>query len=274
MIHKGERIAVGLSGGKDSTVLLHSLAALKKDLPFEIVAVTIDEGIKNYRERTLQIAKKECERLGIEHHVFSYKKEAGTTMDEVVEKRPDDIPCSHCGILRRYLLNKAAKEVNANKLATGHNLDDTAQTVLMNIMKNEPSRLARFNEPLIKNAKFIQRIKPLIVTPEREIAIYAILKNIELERIECPYAKWAFRGQVRRIVNEMEEKYPGTKFKIANSFLEMEDALRTKYIGKKEELKVCTECGEPTSRPICMFCTTVKLIRNSEPSLQSEKIAL
>lgn len=263
LLKKGDRIAVGLSGGKDSCVLLHSLAQLKKDLPFDIVAVTIDEGITNYREKTLKIAKRECETLNIEHVVFSYEKEAGKTMDEIVSKNPDDIPCSHCGILRRYLLNKAAREVKANKLATGHNLDDAAQTVLMNIMKNEPSRLARFNEPITKDSRFINRIKPLLLTPEREVALYALMKGIELEHMECPYAKWAFRGQVRRIVNEMEEKYPGTKFKIVNSFLEMEDALRSKYIQEKEELKTCTSCGEPSSRDFCMFCQTVKLINKS-----------
>ncbi len=259
MIQKGDRVAIGLSGGKDSMVLLHQLKSLQKDLPFELVAITIDEGIKGYRNKTLEFARKECEKLEIKHIVYSYEKEAGKTMDEIVETRPDDIPCSHCGVLRRYLLNKGARDVGANKMAVGHNLDDTAQTVMMNMMRNEPSRLARLNEPIIKDPKFVQRIRPLQWTPEREVAIYAIVKGIELERMDCPYARWAFRGHIRQMLNEAEEKYPGTKFKIANTFFEIEDALKAKY-SKGAELSFCKDCGEPSAKEICQFCKTVKLI--------------
>jgi uncharacterized protein (TIGR00269 family) len=263
LIKKGERVAVGLSGGKDSCVLLHGLAELKKDLPFEMVAVTIDEGIKGYREKTLAVARRECEALGIEHAVFSFSKEAGTTMDRIVTGNPGDIPCSHCGVLRRYLLNRGAREVGADKLATGHNLDDIAQTVFMNLMRAEPARLARFSEPAARSGRFVTRIRPLMKTPEKEVAIYAIMKGIELESRECPYARFAFRGHVRKMLNEAEERYPGTKFKIVNSFFEIEDALRGKYAGS--ELGACESCGEPSSQPTCMFCQKVKLFREPRP---------
>ena len=283
MLRKGDRVALGLSGGKDSCVLLHSLAELKKDLPFELVAVTIDEGIKGYREKTLEIARRECEKLGIEHVVFSYEGSVGKTLDTIVSENNEDIPCSHCGVLRRYLLNRGAREVRANKLATGHNLDDVAQTVLMNVMRNEPSCMARFNEPMVKSDRFVQRIRPLMLTPEKEVAIYALLKGIELERMECPYARFAFRGHIRKMLNESEEKYPGTKFKIVNSFLEIEDALRNKYI-KSAKLSACSSCGEPCSnkmsrissasscsKQICKFCETVKLVnRQHEPSISRD----
>ncbi len=260
LLKKGDRVAVGLSGGKDSTVLLHCLAELRKDLPFELVAVTIDEGIRGYREKTLRIARRECERLGVEHAVFTYEGGAGTTMDSIVEQRPDDIPCSHCGVLRRYLLNKAAREVRADKLATGHNLDDIAQTVFMNIMRAEPSRLARFSDPPFKSERFVPRIRPLMVTPEREVAIYALLRGIELESIECPYARFAFRGHVRKMLNEAEEKYPGTKFKIVRSYFEMEPALRERY-SDASGLVSCSSCGEPSSQEICAFCQRARLFR-------------
>ncbi len=158
LIRKGDRIAVGLSGGKDSCVLLHSLTELKKDLPFEMIAVTIDEGIKGYREKTMEVARRECETLGVEHAVFTYEGDVGKTMDQIVAENPGDIPCSHCGVLRRYLLNRGAREVRATKLATGHNLDDVAQTVFMNLMKAEPSRLARFSDPIIKSDRFVPRV--------------------------------------------------------------------------------------------------------------------
>ncbi len=260
LIRKGDRVAVGLSGGKDSTVLLNSLAELRKDLPFELVAVTIDEGIRGYRDRTMRIAKRECDRLGVEHAVFTYEGGAGATMDEIVKKAPGDIPCSHCGVLRRYLLNRGAREVRATKLATGHNLDDIAQTVFMNIMRAEPSRLARFSDPPFKSERFVPRIRPLMMSPEREVALYAMLKGIELESVECPYARFAFRNHVRKMLNEAEERYPGTKFKIVSSYFEMEPALRERY-SDPAGLGACSSCGEPSSQKVCAFCQRVDMFR-------------
>ena len=258
MIKKGERIAVGLSGGKDSSVLLHLLAGLREKLPFELVAITIDEGIKGYRNKTLEVAQKEASKLGIEHQVFSYKKEVGKTLDEIMEKKTDDIPCSYCGVLRRRLLNNGAREVNADKLALGHNLDDMAQTVLMNIMRNEPMRLARLHEPINSDEKFIPRLRPLMRSPEKEIAIYALVNGIEIDFQECPYAKHAFRAHIRDQLNESEERYPGTKFKILNSFLALQKMLRENIPEDKHvEITYCKECKEPSSQDVCVFCNMV-----------------
>jgi uncharacterized protein (TIGR00269 family) len=221
-------------------------------MPIELVAVTIDEGIEGYRQKTLSIAKTECEKLGIEHQVFSFEEGAGKSMDWIAKEKKE-IPCSYCGVLRRYLLNKAAKEVGANKLAVGHNLDDVAQTVLMNIMRNEPSRLARSD-----GSRFVKRIKPLMKTPEREIAVYAMLSEIELDNMDCPYAPLAFRGHIRKILNETEERYPGTKHKIVNSLFEMEDALKGRY---SKVVTECASCGEPSSAEECMFCKITKAFR-------------
>jgi uncharacterized protein (TIGR00269 family) len=265
MLRKGDRVAVGLSGGKDSTVLLHSLAQLQKDLPFEIVALTIDEGIKGYRARTLGIARAECEKLGIEQTILRFDKETGRTLDRMVKdetrnQEPETrnpLPCTHCGVVRRYLLNKGARELKATKLALGHNLDDMAQTVLMNIMRNEPARLARLIEPVSKSPRFVPRIRPLMLTPEKENAIYAMVKGIDIEHVECPYARFAFRGHVRKMLNETEERYPGTKFKIVNAFLDMDSGLKARY-GKDAALKECSRCREPCSGEMCMFCSRIK----------------
>jgi len=252
MIKKGEKVAVGLSGGKDSCVLLHCLHDLQKDLPFELVAVTIDEGIKGYRAETLKTAKAECKKLGIELLTLSFKEEAGKTLDSIVKNK--ELPCSYCGVIRRYLLNKGAKMAEADKLATGHNLDDIGQTVMMNLMRNEPARLARFLSHS-SNEGMVPRIRPLMKTPEKEIAIYAMLKGIDISHVECPYAHAAFRTQVRKILNDTEERHPGTKFKVVNSFLEIEDALKEKYA--KAEYSICRKCGEPCSSQECKFCSMV-----------------
>ncbi len=263
MIKKGERIAIGVSGGKDSCVLLYSLAKLREVLPFEIVAITINEGIEGYRNKTLEFAKQECEKLGIEHHTFSYKKEVGMTLDEIMKKKgTEEIPCSYCGVMRRRLLNNAARDLNADKLALGHNLDDIAQTVFMNIMRNEPLRLARLNEPLVEDDKFVPRIRPLMRAPEKEIAIYALVNGIEIDFQECPYAKHAFRAHIREQLNETEEKYPGTKFKIVNSFFAIEKALRKGLQGEEKfEMKYCKQCKEPSANDVCVFCGMVEQLQ-------------
>ena len=250
MIKKNDLVAVGLSGGKDSTVLMHCLARLQKDLPFDMVAITIDEGIANYREATLKIAKKEASRLGIEHKVVSFKDEIGKSLDSIL-KKDQSRSCSYCGVFRRRLLNKAAKEIGAAKLAIGHNLDDLAQTFLMNIYRAESSRIGRYMDPESKNDSFVQRIRPLLRTPEKEIALFAMLQEIDIDHRECPYADNALRQSVRAQLNTMEEKYSGTKFKILSSFLSMEPLLRGQT---RKKLKQCTTCDDPSSSDVCKFC--------------------
>lgn len=259
LIQKGDRIAVGLSGGKDSTVLLHLLASLRKSLPFELVAITVDEGIAGYRAPTLAVAKREAKKLKVKHAVVSFKNEAGRTLDRLLKDNQDALPCSYCGVIRRQLLNKAARKLGADKIAIGHNLDDVAQTVFMNLMRNEPLRLVRFGEPLVEDEAFISRIRPLMRIPEREIAMYAMLKGIHIDFRECPYAHSALRQDVRGMLNDLEEKHPGTKYKIFNSFTLMHAWMR-KGIGETGfKLAKCADCGEPFSGKgkLCMYCMMV-----------------
>ncbi|HYY47739.1 MAG TPA: tRNA 2-thiocytidine biosynthesis TtcA family protein, partial [Thermoplasmata archaeon] len=127
----GARIAVGMSGGKDSSttaVLLSDFLRDRRDV--ELVGITIDEGIASYRPGGIDAAKALCARLGIPHHLLAYAETAGHTMDEVVTTDPGAIPCGYCGPFRRQALNRAAREVEADYVATGLNLDDTAQSIL------------------------------------------------------------------------------------------------------------------------------------------------
>jgi uncharacterized protein (TIGR00269 family) len=246
MISKGDRVAVGLSGGKDSTVLLQCLHELSKDLPMELVAITVDEGISGYRDATLRIAKKQAKKLGIEHEVVSFRKEIGKPLDFIIKKH-GGLPCSWCGVFRRGLLSRAAKRLDADKLAMGHNLDDMAQTVLMNILRNEPSRTDRLLAPA-KHPDFVRRIRPLLRTPEKETAVYAMVRGMDMSYKECPYAQSAFRQSVRRQLNEMEELHPGTKYKVLGSFLSGGKA------PEERRFEACSSCGEPGSSALCKFC--------------------
>ncbi len=298
MIGAGERVAVALSGGKDSVVLLHQLAELKKKLPMELLAILVDEGIAGYRAPTIKVAKRECRKLGVKLHIVSFKSEIGSSLDAVLKKRPARRhgrgagghasplgACSFCGVFRRLLLNKAARRLGADKLALGHNLDDAAQTVLLNLYRNEPARLARFwpvsvesgeggparapgaasaaRKPGASPPDFIPRIRPLIRIPEREVALLAELEGYGICHRSCPYAHEAMRQTVRAQLNEMEDRYPGTKKRIFNSWMAMGPAMKKMDEeteagpnGKKKQTPMgrCSSCGEPSSKEECAAC--------------------
>jgi len=260
MIMPNDHVAVALSGGKDSTVLMHLLARLKKRLPMKLSAILVDEGIAGYRPHTVKTAKAECRKLGIPLHIVSFEKEFGKKLDAILAARGRGNSawgaCTYCGVFRRTLLNRAALKIKADKLAIGHNLDDAAQTLLMNLMRNEPSRLARFgiSGGVAEGGNLVMRIKPLIRSPEKEVALWAELHGIGIHHMQCPYANEALRQEVRRMLNSLEEKYPGTKFRIFSSFLSIKPALVE--IAKKGGLEIptCPSCGDASSGGKCAAC--------------------
>jgi uncharacterized protein (TIGR00269 family) len=254
MIKKGDTVALGLSGGKDSTTLLYMLNRLKSKLPYNLVAVTLDLGIKcDYNRKIIDIARNTCEKLEVPHNIFSLKKDIGYTLDEMVEKTGTKNPCSECGVVKRYLLNRHAREAGTDRLAIAHTLDDTAQTVLMNILRNEPMRLMRYNEHLVQDEKLVPRIKPFLRLPEREVVLYGRLKGLELlDKKCCPYGVYAFRSFVREEVGRMEKEYPGSMFKILNSFLSMQKIFREN--NSEIKMNYCKKCREPSGSEVCKFC--------------------
>ncbi len=260
MIEKGDRIAIALSGGKDSVTLAHVLTKLyghRRDLEF--VAITVDEGIEGYRPPTVEIAKKVCRDLGIEHVVVSFEENFGMTLDEMV-RRGDKKPCTYCGVFRKYLLNRTARQLGATKLATGHNLDDETQTILLNFLNADIERMARLI-PQRRQQGLVTRIKPLREVYEREVVVYGMLHSLPLTFDECPYSEFPVRAVVRDFLYEFERKYPGRKFSVLRSFEKLIPCLRQMY--PQIELRRCERCGEPTLRKICQAC---KLLEELEAS--------
>jgi len=262
MFEPDDRIAVAVSGGKDSVTLLHILAKFEKLFPkASLCAVTVDEGIKGYRDEAIRFAVENCQKLGIEHFVTSFKDLFSVQLDDLVVllKNKTGIrnealsPCAYCGVMRRRALNLAARQAKADKLALGHNLDDEVQTILLNIMHGDASRIARV-KPVLEESHpmFVPRVKPLSEVPEKEIAFCAYLKKIEFQSIPCPYASTAMRNDIRSMLNRLEERHAGTKFTVFKSIERIRPALEAAE--KDATLRPCKACGEPTVGEICKPC--------------------
>lgn len=266
MLKFDDHLAVAVSGGKDSLSILYILSKLRKYRPkTTLTAVTVDEGIKGYRDEALTIASQVCKKLEVPHHIVSFKELYGYTLDEIVARAKERdqkalTPCAYCGVLRRRAINFGAREVKATKIATGHTLDDEAQTVLMNILRGDIARLAK-EKPITSEVHplFVQKIKPFCEIPEKESALYAYAKKIAFQDTPCPYANEALRNDIRGMLNRMEEKHAGTKFTVQCAIEKMRPAIEE--TAKKEEFKSCRECGEPSAGELCKTCEMLKSIR-------------
>jgi len=249
----GERIAVGLSGGKDSsttTVLLHEILSQRRDI--ELLAITVDEGIASYRPEGIRFGRALCEGLGIEHRVIAYQDTVGWAMDDVVASEPTAIPCSYCGVFRRNALNRAAREAGADFVATGLNLDDTAQSILMNVARGDVEKLARLGPHERPQPGLVPRLQPLRTVPEKEVYLYAMLRGIRFHDGTCPHSERAQRGRFREILNRLEQDSPGTRHAIVSGY----DRLRPLFAEHfpPPPLSECVACGEPTVNLMCKAC--------------------
>ncbi len=249
----GGRIACALSGGKDSSVatyLLHGILGPRPDV--ELVAVTVDEGIRGYRPESIGDAERLCRELGLEHHVLAYKELVGWEMDEVVQADPEAIPCSYCGVFRRKGLNVLGRRVGADALATGLNLDDTAQSVLMNLGRADLDQLSRMGPHETVQPGLIPRIQPLRTIPEVEVYLYALLTGIPFHDGVCPYADRGLRTRYREVLHLLERDSPGTRHALLRSHDQLRPLLAEAHL--PPELAPCARCGEPTVNRLCRAC--------------------
>ncbi|MFC1648773.1 TIGR00269 family protein [Nanoarchaeota archaeon] len=248
MLSKKDKVAVGCSGGKDSTSLLYIL----HKLGYNVTAIAIDEGIKGYRDKSLIHLQNFCKEHDIPLVIHSFKDNFGKALDQMNTKNVGGNPCTTCGTFRRYLLNK--ETANYNKIAVGHNLDDEAQSILMNLFKGQEFMLNRIG-PITEEIKnFTVRIKPLYFLKEKEVATYAFLKGFLDKYEECPNAKLAYRIQLRDLLNQYEQDNPGTKEAILTKFLKVKKQQKT------SQIKQCKECKQPSSRDICKACEIKPLV--------------
>ncbi len=261
---------IGLSGGKDSVVLTQVLhETFSEDPRIELIGLTIHEGIEGYRDKSLEACLELTDDLEIPHEVVSYEEEFGVRMDDVVEDDPENMAaCAYCGVFRRDVLSRYADDLGADLLLTGHNLDDEAQSALMNFLEGDVEQMAKHFDaslgPLSERRlqeEFIPRAKPLRDIPEKEVALYAHLKNLPAHITECPHSSEAYRGEIQQLLYGLEENHPGTRHSIIAGYEELAGILATEYSGEgNTTLNACTECGSTTTREICRKCSLLEAL--------------
>ncbi len=250
---KSARLAVALSGGKDSTLALYSMKNIfEKHRGVELLAITVDEGIAGYRPESIKSAQQTCKDLGVEHHIVSFQDLIGHTLDHIEPYTHEMTPCTYCGVFRRFCLNKKAKELDVSWLVTGHNLDDTAQSIIMNVFRGDSQKLARLGPHRNIQPGLIPRLLPLRTIPEKESYLYAMLIGLDIYHGECPYAEFAQRGFFRDMLARAEEGTPGSRHAILSFYDQTIDAISGKFGPAK--LSTCKTCGEPTIQETCKTC--------------------
>ena len=261
LLDKGDKVLVALSGGKDSVTTLEILNSFRELNIIDICAVTVDEGIDNYRQDGVDIAIRHAERLGIEHKVVSLKDTYGITLDEIMEKPNHKGSCSYCGVFRRTIINKAAREMGATKIATGHNLDDEVQAIMMNYLEGNTDNLTKLGAKTESKAEeFTVKIKPLREIPEREIGLYVVAKELEVHFASCPYAQQSFRGEVSEVINKLSEDHPTIKYSTLRGYDKIKNAIKDDF--KKEYSHGrCAKCGEPAANELCKACSFIEELR-------------
>lgn len=266
MIGYGDRVAVGVSGGKDSLSLLYVLKTLFELHPNngnELVAVTIDEGISGYRDESLQIVKDFCGKLGVESKVLSYKSLFGVDMDEAMVQRPSEkmSSCSMCGTFRRRAIDIAAETVGADVVATAHNMDDQLQTFTINLLAGDVERIGWIYPEPVQYASGMKKIKPFIEIYEYEIAFYALQREIPFQSEECPYMNESIRTDLREFFNKLEKDHPGIKHNAYNSMMKISKTLRN---APGDQGKNCSMCGRNSTGDICSVCKTITVLTSNK----------
>ncbi|KAK8792375.1 hypothetical protein WA588_004873 [Blastocystis sp. NMH] len=220
MFKRGQKVAIGASGGKDSTCLAYVLEKLNRehDYGLNLFLLSIDEGIMGYRDGSLETVKQNAADYHLPLQIISYKELFGYTMDEIVRQTCDSTgftkACSYCGVFRRQALNIGAERSQTDLIATGHNADDNAETVIMNLFRGDINRLTRSSESSSSNfdstsKRVVPRCKPLRYSLatlisrlcyQKEIVLYAHFKKLLYFSVECSYAKFGYRGNMRQFL--------------------------------------------------------------------------
>ena len=252
MLGRAERVGVAVSGGKDSLSLLHVLNELRTQNAWELVALSIDEGVKGYRDEALAHAKSAADKIGVEHVVLSYRELYGFSLDQALGwDGRDTSSCSFCGVFRRRAIDEAAAKAGVAVVATAHNLDDYIQTFLMNMLHGDVGRIGWLDPSYSDDSFPVRRVKPFMEIYEEEVALFAFANGMPFQSVSCPYMHEGLRSEVRDYLNEMEAKHAGMKNVLFRSGL---DVVSHYNPTEARNSVPCSQCGKPSSTGLCSVC--------------------
>jgi uncharacterized protein (TIGR00269 family) len=270
-----EKVLVAVSGGKDSLGLWDILSQLGYEADGLYIGLGIDGGIA-YSAESQRMAEKFAAERRLKLQVVSIPAEYGESIPELAGRttRGQGKPCAVCGMSKRHIMNRVARDGGYQVLATGHNLDDEAATLFGNTLNWAGGFLVRQGPVLEANPTgLVRKVKPLCRFYEREMAAYALVRGIEYIYDECPHAAGAKSIYYKELLNKLENDRPGAKLSFYLSFLQAKEngLFANRALADQDSapdgtpLHACPSCGQPTSAPgACSFCRMVNVIHPDE----------
>ena len=260
-----ERILVAVSGGKDSLALWEILNGLGYQVDGLYIGLGIDGGI-DYSQESYRLTTEFAQARDLHLHVVDVEQDYGMTIPEMAEltNRGKNKPCSICGLNKRHIMNRVAREHGYDVLATGHNLDDEAAVLFNNTLSWSSGYLLRQNPVLDAKEGLVRKVKPLCRMYEREMAAYALLRDINYMYEECPHAAGAKSIYLKELLNQIEADRPGAKLVFYTKFLKakQQGLFNLEEVESDSELHPCPTCGQPTSAPEnCSFCNMMNRVK-------------
>ncbi len=262
------RLLLALSGGKDSFTLLDTLAEIHDTS--KMVALTILEGIPGgYHIAEMETISRYARQYGVDHVKVTFKEFYGADLSEIVERAKarglEEKPCTFCGVFRRRIMEEYARALGVDRVVTAHNLDDEAQTAIMNILRGDYVGLVRLH-PLaaLATQEFVPRVKPLRKIYEWETTTYAFRSGYPLQDMECPYLYLSptLRLRVRLVAYRVESERPGSLLKLLEALDVLLEPAAKAMAERPVKLSRCRLCGAPTApgRSVCKVCELLQKV--------------
>lgn len=258
MFKEGDAVGVAVSGGKDSAALLHGLRLAFPGL--KLFALHVNLGISGYSEHCQAKAEELAKILGVDFHVFDFRRELGVSVEDFRRTVFRGKICSACGTLKRHAFDELAQRVGVKVLATGHNMDDVAGFMLDNFFSGRWSQLVRLKpvlQPSMPNLTV--KVKPLIKSPENENLLYCLYADIPFREVECPFAKGTRTRENVLLLDSLSRNNPYFRHQVLRSFLKLLPLLERAV--EKPALVPCRNCGFPSLTGVCAYCKRVALAR-------------
>ncbi len=267
MFTRDEKILVAVSGGKDSLSLWDILVRLDYRADGLYLGLGIDGGI-GYSHESQRLTEKFAAQNHLKLHIVDIEKEYGQPIPLLsdISHRGHGKPCAVCGLTKRHEMNRIARDLGYDVLATGHNLDDEASVLFGNTLVWEGDFLLRQGPVLPAADGLSRKVKPLCRFYEREMAAYAIARGIEYIYEECPFAAGSTSIYYKELLNQLETTRPGAKLTFYLRFLEArKNGLFQERENRELNLHPCSNCGQLTSAPdLCSFCRMMEKVRLAE----------